>query len=537
MMQRPYIAVTVLTILGGLIIALQPVLGMFDASYQGLLPYGGSEEAMYMLRTQHALLHPFTDASNGVWAGAGAPSGPQAPGLEETIGALFFWTGLPATWLVFFLTVLIAPLIIPLGVALNRRAGANWILSILAAVFYFWLIGFARRYFHPGFSLPVVMGILVLLWRWYERPTVWRAIVAGLFLGFSTGVYLWAWTFLYAVAGLLCIAMLVDPAIQNKKSYLKTLPFAVFATALTGGPTLLRMFFIRLHPLFEETSVRIGLVHSRLPESTVRSILTVMLAVLAFWVFRKSEYRKKFLPLLCIIAALAVMYNQQLLHGTVMSFSSHYIMYLYLAAILLILAVISIHMLNWQGISIIALCVLPLITAVTDHPRRYVAFQPPYPHMMEYQHLVPMFDQLEGHQTILTDRKSADIIASYTSHDVAFTEYSGFLLVTDEEYAERACLSEVFASEPIDYEGLVVHAEEKLKVIRNQQTEEDYRKKVDDANTICAAVRKDPQTYIDKYGVTMLLWNKNARPEWEIDETLFESVSEGEGWILFKRAQ
>lgn len=533
-MQRPQIIVTVLTVLGALIIALQPLLGFFDPSFRGLLPYGGSEEGMYMLRTQHALLHPFTDASNGVWTGDDAPSGPQVPGLEETIGAFLFWTGVPAPWIVFFLTVLIAPLIIPLGVALNRRVGANWILSITAAVFYFGLIGFGRRYFHPGFSLPVVMGTLLLLWRWYEQPTIRRAVFAGLLLGFSTGVYLWAWTFLYAVAGLLCIALVADPSIQNKKAYLKTLPFAVLATALTGGPTLIRMFFVRLHPLFEETSVRIGLVHTRLPESVLRSVLTVMLAVVAFWIFRKSEHRKKFLPLLCIIAALAVMYNQQIVHGTVMSFSSHYIMYLYLAAILLITAVVSQRIFRWQGVLLIALCALPLIAAVPDHPKRYYAFMPPRPEFMLYQHLAPALKQLEGHQTVLTDRKSADIIASYTDHDVAFTEYAGFLLITDEEYAERACLSEIFAPQPIDYEGLVVHAEEKLKVIRGQQTEEKYQQKVHEANAVCDAVRSDPQMYMGKYGVTRILWNQKERPEWRIDETLFTQIAEGEGWALYR---
>jgi hypothetical protein len=522
-------------LLGMTAVAFQVFLAARDPAFQGLLPYNGSEEGMYFLRTQHALRHPFTDATNGVWTGPDAARGPQAAGTEELLGALFSWTGLSAPWLVFFLSVLIAPTILPLGAALLRRTGVSPWVALGLSVLFWWILAFNRRYFHPAFSLPLVMGSLLLLWRWYERPGAVRALLAGLPIGLAVGVYLWAWTFLWACAGLLCAAVLLDRSLPQRRAALRSIPWLAAGMLLTGGPQLLRLFLVRGHPLFDAVSVRVGLVHSRLPESLPRSVLSVLLAAAAVWLLLR--HRRHLWPLLAILAALAVMYNQQLVHGVVMSFSSHYINYLMLAALLLCAALVAHRAWKPASLAVIALCAVQLVLGFRDVKGRVLAFLPPEGHTMRFQHLRPALDLLEreGGGAVLTDRRAADIVASYTGRDLAFTEYSAFLLVTDEEFTERACLSELFAA-PFDYADAVVHGEERLRVLRGQETQEEYERSLAAADAICRRVRADPAPVLARYGVTHLLWDERNRPDWRIDERLFSVVERGEGWSVWARA-
>ncbi len=512
------------------------ILAFFDPAFRGLLPYGGSEEAMYLLRTQEAFLHPFTNVTNGVWSGQYAPLGLQSAGVEQLLGALFWWTALPAPWVVFWMHVLIAPLAIPLMAALARRVGAGRVAALLMAVVMFWFFVYCRRLFHPGFSFPLVLATLILLWRWYERPTFGRAVALGVPLGFGVGVYLWSWTFLWPATAFLAIAALADSAMPKRGAMLRTLPWLALATIASAAPALHHLAMARLLPFFQEASVRAGLVHTRLPESPARSLITIVLLGAAAWIFRKKDDRPV-LPLLCMLGALALAYNQQLVHGIVMSFSSHYINYLSLAAALLIVAIAARKKKSIVAIGTCALCAALLALNFNDMSGRTIAFMPPPPDAMRMQHLRPALDELNRGTTpmnVLADKNAADIVATYTPHDVVFTEYSGFLLVPDKEYAERACMAELFAPEPPDYEKLVVHAEERLRVLRKQETQAEYDASLANAKRWCAELRADKKAALARYGVEWILWDERNRPDWKVDWSVGNKSHQGDGWSLWE---
>ncbi|HRH93201.1 MAG TPA: hypothetical protein PKV72_01570 [Candidatus Peribacteria bacterium] len=534
--DRRYVpALVAATLLGGLINAWSVLLAFFNPAFRGLLPYGGSEEAMYLIRTQEALLHPFTTVTNGVWSGQSAPLGLQSAGIEQLIGALLWWTHLPAPWVVFVLHVLIAPLSIPLAAALARRVGARKPLALLCGAALFWFFVYCRRLFHPGFSLPLVLATLLLLWRWYEKPSARRAVLLGVPLGFAVGVYLWAWTFLWSATGLLLVGVIGDRKLTQRKALLRSLPWVMLAALIAAAPAVKDLMMARAQLFFAQASVRAGLVHTHLPESPARSVVTVVLAVLALWIFRKKEERRAQLPLLCVLGALAVAYNQQLVHGVVLSFSSHYIHYVSVAAALLILAILARKKRTLIGIGTCLLCAALLVLNGKDMGGRLIAFEPPPADAMRMQHLAPALDALRGMpQTVfLSDKNTADVIASYTQQDVAFTEYSGFLLVSDKEYVERACLATLFAPLPTDYKTLVVHAEERLRVLRGQEPRAQYDSHVVEANIACAALRADPAAALKRYGVTHVLWNEAEQPGWKLPVFL-KQTAKGDSWSIWQ---
>lgn len=523
------------TLAGMLVEAWSVLLAWGMPEFRGLLPYGGSEEAMYLIRTHQAMLEPFTSVTNGIVSGY-ALVGLQSAGIEQLIGSLLWWTGLPGPWVVFVLHVLVAPLMIPLFALLARRTGAREPLAFATALVMFWYFVYGRRLFHPGFSLPLTLATLLLLWRWFEHPTRWRAVLAGIPLGFSVGVYLWSWTFLWVTAATLVAMGFCDASLPQRRKLLgSVLPLGV-TTGIAAAPAIHHLVMARLLPFFAEASVRAGLVHTRLPESPARSIATLAFAAAAWWLFRSRETRRSLAPLLAMTTSLAVMYNQQLVHGTVMSFSSHYIHYVSVALVLLLLAVYSRGIKTAPAIVTCAIALVVIALNFKDMGGRALAFLPPPPEAMRMQHLADALRTVENLSgtTVLSDVRTSDIVASYTSKDVAFTEFSGFLLVPDAEYAQRACLSELFAPEPVAYEQLVVHAEERLRVLRKQETQEQYDYSLRTARQLCDDVRKQPLDSLKSFGVDYILWNTAERPQWRLPRSGLRQMATGSGWSLWQ---
>lgn len=507
---------------------------LFHPLFQGLMPYGGSEEAMYLIRTQQALLQPFTDVSNGVWSSSLA-SGLQSAGTEQLIGALFFWTGIPAPWLVFFLFLIVASLMIPLFAELLRKVGARRGIALLSSLLLFWSLVYCHRLFHPSFSLPLIIGALVLCWRWYDHPTLSRAVILGIVLGFSVGVYLWAWTFLFATVGILFLCVIVDRSHPRRLAMLKSIPWLTVATFLAGFPSIYHLIHARFSPFYVETAVRAGLVHSRLPESLSRSVIIGVLFLMALWIFRQREDRRSLLPLLAMLGSLTLMYNQQLIHGMIMSFSSHYIPSVSVVLLAFIIAIIVRK--RWSFIAVIAITLsfIVLLLNTLDVTGRLAVLDSPSPEALSTQHLSSAVHTLAilPPSTILTDRYTADIVAGYTHHDTVFTEYSAFILTSDEEHIDRACLSELYAPVMVDFPKLVTYAEAHLRVLRKQETAERYEQRIAEANKRCTEIRLHPLPTLQRYGVTHLLWDQQSFPSWAIDSRFFTKATEGEGWSLW----
>ena len=146
------------------------------------------------------------------------------------------------------------------------------------------------------------------------------------------------------------------------------------------------------------------------------------------------------------------------------------------------------------------------------------------------QHLAPALHLLSDgdRRNVLTDQYSALLVKAWTDDDVVYTSYVRHLLMSNEEFAERYCLSEVFSSTGADEEFFVF---ESLQY-RGMYLAPERRRMVRQA---CRNVRRSLAYFLDTYAVELILWNEKSRPDWIIDPTLFEKTDQGEGWSLWKR--
>ncbi|TSC80413.1 MAG: hypothetical protein G01um101425_67 [Candidatus Peregrinibacteria bacterium Gr01-1014_25] len=510
---------------------IQPLRGMLDPAYRGLIPYNGPEEAMYLLRTQEALLHPWNGiVSNGVWSGIGAPPGMQMAGGEHLIGLFLGWTGIAAPYVVLALTALIAPLILVLTSLLARRWGLPPVWALASGVLVFWLVAFGHRFFHPGFSLPLVLAALIALSTWWDRPGRHSSVLAGALLGAGVHLYFWSWTFLWVTAGLLALACIADRRLPQRPGLLRSLPLLGGVTVLVALPAIAQMVEARAHPAYTETAVRVGLVASRGLESPVRSLLTALFALALLWSMRHAW--RRYGVLLASSVALAIVYSQQLIHGLVISFSSHY--YQYVCVIALLGAFVALRVRpravsTWVAVGIAGLFIAG---GVHDYGKRIDHFMRPE---TSHQHLASALDALRDGtvDTVLADRWTADLVASYTEDDVVFTEYTELLLIADDDYRQRYCLSEMYAPRPLPVDDLVVFAEARLRVVRGQEAQEEYDASVAAVRDVCERIRRDPKDALQRVGVTKLLWDEKRRPAWKPDGNVFVKVSQGDGWSLW----
>lgn len=535
MCKRTYVLWLVALYLAGVSFFAVPLLSfMRSDAYTGLLPIRSPDEGHYVVRMQAHVLRPFDfSAPDGVWFTPESPPWLQVSLIEYAVGSLFGWTGLNALQISWLLMTLCAPLSMPLIALLARRTGAGRGVSLAGAgALFVILLGFSRM-FHPSISFPVTAAAFLALWAWWDVPSRPRALLAGAFAGALMGVYLWSLMFIAATWVCLLVLLLFQHRSPSGRLRWSTFPFVAAAGILAALPALTMSRAASAHPLFAEVSDRMGLLLSRTLESPPRSLILLALTVLAGLALRRREDRERFAPLLAAQAGLFLVYNQQLLHGRIISFSSHTYSYVCLTALLLVAFAIA-H--RAKGLRVWALglvaCV-PLIAAARDY--ELWKFPPDLLTDEQTVHLGPAIDRLNQDPpgTILSDGLTSNAVGATTHHGVAFIEYARILLIRTQEYTERYCLSEALTPGAIDTKWVADFQEERSRA-GLEHTKMLYEKHLKMAERTCPVVQKNLGQYLKKYHVTTLLWNELRRPDWKIPSALFTREAEGDGWSLWQ---
>lgn len=517
-------------LLGVSLLLLQPLRGFLKT---GMIPYRGIDESLYLIRLQEGLLSPFADTTNGIWGGEGAPAGMQMALMERTAGWLFGWTGLDATMIAILVTAFVAPTAILLMAALLRRVGSSRMQALLLSLLFFVVMGLLRRTFNPSWSMPILMMAIAMLWRWWESRHMRDMVMAAVLFGVLPGVYFWAWTYGWAVLGILFLLSL--HAYNSAEGRKRILQFAALGilTLLVASPILFQIWQTAHDPIFPEASLRMGLLYARAFESLPRSVLIALLAGGALWVLRRDPIEKS-APLLAIVLAAFVVMHQQFVHGRIMSFSSHYYWYVCLAAMLATGAVLA----RWKWrpghIAVLGSSSLLLFGAWIDYQGRLTLLFPPSEASLRFSHLRPLIEALriDPIETILTDRETANVIASMTDDDVVYTDYSKILLISTYERAQRYCLSEVLGTEPI-HETFLAEFDDEKSLAGRAQAAWLYARHVQIQADACAWVREDLPRALRAFKVTTVLWNMREQPDWDIHHSFLRLRQEGEGWKLF----
>lgn len=523
-----------LYLLGVLVLAVQPVRTLMAPWYEGVM-FRSDDESQYIMRIEQALLHPLTDVSNSITSGPDAPRGLQMTFPETLVGSAFSWTGISASSLALWLSVLLAPLVMPLLALLMSRFGVRKIIAIiLSTLFFFLLIGPLRRVIHQSWSLPYVLFTLLLMVDWFRQPTKKSTLGLGIILGLLPGIYFWAWTYGWAVFGIL-VASEVIVRVRKKEAvgpFFWHAASALIVAFIVASPFLMLMWMNSHDPTAAETSLRSSLIAAREFESITRSFVLVIFTIgITGALFKRRD--RSLTPVFAMALGLLIVLHQQFIHGNVLSFWTHYYPYVCAVSILSVGLFESWNKRGVFGYVATGAACLFILGAYQDYSSR-LSILAPLP-IEQYQHLsepLALLAKETEKQTVLSDRNTSLLVGMNTDHDLAFTVYLRHVLLSTEELAERYCL--VDSLSPVSDPDWLAYTIKEISAAGKEGTEEVLQRDLVTVRQACEVVRSETKSALSEYGVTRLLWDEKIYPEWKIDERLFEKISSGEGWSLWR---
>jgi hypothetical protein len=513
---------------GVLVLAAQPLITFMQPGFQGVL-YKGGDESQYIMRIAQAMSHPWTDVSNSIITGPGAPRGLQMTFLEMMSGSLFSVSPFSAPVVAIALSVLFAPLVMPLFVLLACALGIPRRHALIGSViFFFLLIGPLKRVVHQSWSLPFVLLTLLVMVRWFHEPGTRRSLALGILLGLAPGIYFWSWTYLWAVWGLTVLF-----AFPKRSLPMRPVIMTAITSLLFAAPFLTLMYLNAHHPAVSDASFRSSLVHARELESIPRSLVLSILAACSLFVLWRMRHERDVTLPTAMITALWIVLHQQFVHGLVLSYWTHYYPYVVFTSILLILFILNNRTRRLADVVVILAASVLLAGAFFDYKGRLAVFTP-LPHWEQYQHLHDPIAILRGmsHRTVLSDLDSSLVIGTYTDHDILFGEFLRHTLITTRELADRYCMTEVVSGKKPDTLWLANNVYE-MSAAGRALAHERFLQDIDTTIEACNWVAANVRQALQRYHVGTLLWDERNHPEWKIDVQLFQKTQSGDGWSLW----
>lgn len=539
--QRWIIIVVGCAIFLGLFLQIPQLLHVIQPEFKGILVHLNSDEYQYLARIQEAL--------SGRPQQAAQPyvGDPYAPGMhfaliEQAEGILFRWTGWRAATVFQVMDTVIPMLLFFLLFAFFRLAGFSRPRSLVGVfLFVIPLLYSLNRPIHQRESFLLVLVTLLLCILAIERRSVLAALAGGAMLGVLFGVYLWAWMFTWTYVGLLLLWELIVWRSQRsivpfRKSRAGLLALAVCTGVIVATPFLLSIFQSMRHPLYDEMAFRQGMFFSRLPESWIYSSIFLLMSVVFLFARRRlPQLQGAKMYAILFPVAVTVVINQQMVHGHVLAFTSHFTFAIALASVCAFLLSTQ----RFRPLLLVTLGVSALmLAAITWDNRpgfRLFIIRKDRLHEQHFSTLLPVLDSMPRTR-ILSDDGTSAFIAASTHHDIVSSIYLESVFYTSEEIAERWCLTVL----PLPPEQRRI--DEQLHLVwpdanaANRGTDVRERE-VAMVEEACARLDRDPAGALQTFGVRYVLWDIKRRPQWDLRrlKVALTKINEDPGnWTLYE---
>lgn len=506
----------------------------FHPDSQDMLVQLNSDEYYYMPRVMEALSGRSYMAAEAI-TGDKSIIPLQGAFIESVYGLLFGWTGLRADAVLQLMDSIIPATLFLVMWWFFVLSGFSRTHALIGTVLFFILELYnLGRPIHQRASFLMVLLAMNLTIVGMSRTWL-LGVVGGMMMGVLVGVYFWSWTFVWAWWGIVLGWELIEWLhTKHHDSSLKKwwhaltdgvkhfIPhkhglheyqdrFTHWQWALIFGgvglifayPAISHIVSISSHPLYEIAQERNEFIFSRAPESLVRSGLFAgmclgLLVALYFYYRQLQKYKYA----VAVVLAACVVLNQQIVHGIILQFSSHYLFPLVFAGVVCLMLTVQ-HGSKWLYISLT--CSAIFLGGIA-YDARYVFSQfVPQDSRFTEQHLVSARKVLEKYprSNILSDEQSSLFIAGHTHHNVMYSPYLKHALFSNEELQRRKCFVHIFDEQ---------RSSECSKVL----------------GVLPESIREESIQYI--------LWDEKRFPNWNTQRLglELEQVNGARGWSLWQ---
>jgi len=533
----------------GVVLQIPQFLYWIQPASQGILVHLNSDEYQYLARLEEALTGRPEQAAQP-YLGDPYAGGMHFALIEQAEGVLFGWTGWRAATVFQVLDSVIPVLLFLALLSFLRLCGFSRKRSLLGAfLFLIPLFYSLNRPIHQRESFFLVLVTILLVLLSLERRSVVAGLGAGIALGVFFGVYLWAWMFAWTYVGLLLLWELIAWWRQRGRVALfrsragRLILFLIVGLAV-ASPFIVSILGSMRNPLYAEVAFRQGMHLTRLPESWIYSTLFLLMSlVLLFARRRMPELQGSKQYAILFPMAVCVVINQQVVHGQVIAFTSHFTFAIALASVCAFLLSIEVFragsrirrvLLLSFGASALMIAAIawdnrPVLTQFEVRPGRYAE--------QHFSTLLPVLDALPRTR-ILSDSGTSAFISSSTQHDIVMSIYLESAFLTHEEIAERVCLGFLPlapAERRISDQFQLVWPDANAANRGTDAREREVRL-VEEA---CRRVDADPEGMLRKFGVDYVLWDVPRNPQWDLKRLKIPltKIDEDPGnWVLYKIA-
>lgn len=536
--------------LGALVIAPYAVF-MYDASYRGIAMTGADAEEYYVARMQEVYdgnpglgnvflaqknqLHLIPGLGENIIARLG-----QASGMDAAVTSMVakFLLPLLAALLVYALVytlsasipaALLAGAFVVAGDAV--LGGPSTLMDIIAGrspITSF--LSFARP-INPEVSAIFLFAALLILARvlYQNRQFTRLSIVAlGLLAGGALYVSPFVSSFLFAFLGLSLLWFAFRKEYANAK--------ALFASVMIGivalVPYLLNLVALRQSPMYADLSLRQGLIHTNAP--IIGLWVAALVVALFVWPRRFRAVRPFFAT---AIAALVILLNQQIFTGIAIQ-PTHYHWYLTKPLAGMVLALFAAFLIEWlfkskmlRGIAYGSCFLILFVSAMSVQRASYTAH---YAAAVASQAYTPVFSFLQTMspgQSVWANRTLSQYIAMYTKQDVPNHDFAQYDMAS-QDFLERRLLLEYALRKIAPADALATMQAEREDIayrlfgVHWRDQYGSYAAIPDSlleryANDYtAAAVRQDISDQLRALGISVIVWDAESDPSWNIGDAL-----------------
>ena len=196
----------------------------------------------------------------------------------------------------------------------------------------------------PVYSLMIFIpffAFLVSFWLFYQKRN-WRwGAVSAVVLGLNFYNYFYIWTYLYAFGGILVLIFLL----QKKWQEAVRIAYVFLGALLVAIPYGWNLYRATLHPVYEDASLRYGIVLTH--EPLFIGFIVIGALLVFFLGFPKEDREKYFFGLALLLTPLVTM-NQQLVTGMVLQ-TGHYHWYFHKPIAVIFVLIIIFYLLTQRG--------------------------------------------------------------------------------------------------------------------------------------------------------------------------------------------
>ena len=523
----------------GVLIQIPQLIYQLQPEARGVLVRLNSDEPHYLTRLGEALNGRPWQASEGI-VGNPLIRGTQWALLEATIGTVFAPTGWRAATVLQILDTFTAAGVFLCLVWLFRLSGFSRRKAYAGALLFCLIELYGlNRPIHQGVSFILTIATLCMIAEGARGRIFW-SVAGGALLGLLFGIYFWSWTFAWTWVGLFIVTLLWDwrrgvfaTPVEAKKALRHVLLSVIVAAAITL-PFVLALFDLQKDPLWNIAVFRSGIHPSRLPESwPYAACFALMVGGVCLTAMQDiRRLRPHRLALVTLLSAFVVM-HQQVIHGQVFNFVSHYIFALAAAAMGVVLLAWTLRT-KWTTLALIG--ALTYLGALA-YDGRFVVTQFTVIGRFDEQHFassLPVLDALPR-STVLSDPETSMFISGATRHDVVYSVYLKNMLMTHEDIARRFCAAvlPLPPNERHPERRMLIYPDANGAFPDQPELREQELELVADA---CAEADQHPEQTLWDFGVDYLFWDEKRAPLWNPERLRLpvERIAGDDGWSLWR---